>query len=168
MLLRFSKVCDGDRDFLIVRGTGRHVDWPAVAMTMCRRRTGIGAGALLVTQRVGRTGFRFDAYGVDGGARRTDDRAVRSVALALHEDYGVKELILQTPGGRRQTRLDPSPPKVAVARHSMWFWGCPELICTGELRWAESGVRARGALGLGPWGDGRVVDDRRARCSSWD
>jgi len=166
MFLRFSKVCDGDRDFLIVRGTGRDVDWSALATAMCRRRTGIGAGALLVTSRVGRTGFRFDAYGADGGARRTDDRAVRSVALALHEDYGVKELVLQTPGGRRRTRLESSPPKVAVARRSMWFWGNPELICTGELRWADTGARASEARGWVPWGDGRVLDDRRVRQSS--
>ena len=165
MFLPFAKICDGDRDFLIVRGTGRTVDWRALAMTMCRRRTGIGATALLATSRVGRAGFRFEAYGVDGRARRTDAGAARSVALALREDYGVSELLLETPGGRWRARLESCPPKVAVAHHSLWIWGDPRLICTGELRWSPAEVRVRG-IRWDPWGDGRVRDDERVGCSS--
>ncbi|HEU5471244.1 MAG TPA: hypothetical protein VFV67_11370 [Actinophytocola sp.] len=151
MFLSFAKVCDADRDFLIVRGTGRELDWAAVAMRMCRRRTGIGAGALLVTNRVGYTGFRLDAYGVDGRPRRTDDRAVRSAAVVLHEDYGVKELLVETPAGRRWVRLAVDPLKVAVAHRSLWVWGEPELICTGELRWARRAPEGMALPGI-RWG----------------
>jgi len=141
MYLPFAKICDGNRDFVIMNGTGRRVDWRAVAMRMCRRRAGIGASALLVTCRTGRTGFRFDAYGVTGRARPTDDCAARCAALALREDYGVRELLLHTPQGVRQVRLELCPPKVGVAHRSLWTWGDPELICTGEVRWSPANAR---------------------------
>ena len=102
----FTKMHGAGNDFVVV--SGRRDDWPALAVSLCRRRRGVGADGLLVALPSERAEVRMRMFNPDG----TEDECgngLRCLALFAFQRGMVSgtEFQVETLSGVKPARVAP-------------------------------------------------------------
>jgi diaminopimelate epimerase len=139
-MIPFVKAHAYGNDFLLVRAAGAAgADAATLALTMCRRHTGIGADGLILYE-VTDAGATMRLLNADGSPSEVSGNGVRCLgALVARERPGARELVIETDAGpKRLTRIELRGARL-TCRAAM---GAPEDLRVVDLSAAGESVRA--------------------------
>ena len=92
--MRFTKYHGAGNDFLIVEADGGAADWPALALAMCERHTGVGADGLLVVEASDKAAHRMVLFNADGSEAEMSGNGIRCFAKHVIEELGAPRDLL--------------------------------------------------------------------------
>jgi diaminopimelate epimerase len=111
MAVAFEKFHGTGNDFLICESSAPVEDWSAFAREYCDRETGIevgnrrGADGVLVLSLQEGNRVTMELYQPDGGTAAMCGNGARCAAYWSAEQFGVDDLIIDTPAGERRAHV---------------------------------------------------------------
>jgi diaminopimelate epimerase len=106
--MRFVKMHGLGNDYVYVNGLAtRRADWPALAVAVSDRHTGVGADGLIVLLPSRRADFRMRMFNADGSEGEMCGNGIRCLAK-LAWDLRLtrrRDLVFETPAGPIRTRM---------------------------------------------------------------
>lgn len=76
----FTKLHGAGNDFIVVDARDANHDWPALALAICARHTGVGADGLLTVNDSEVAGLRMGLYNADGSEAELSGNGIRCFA----------------------------------------------------------------------------------------
>ena len=119
--MRFTKYHGAGNDFLIVEADGGTADWPALALAMCERHTGVGADGLLVVEASAKAAHRMVLFNADGSEAEMSGNGIRCFAKHVIEELGAPRdmLTIETLAGLHEITPRFENGQVVAARVGM-------------------------------------------------
>ena len=119
--MRFTKYHGAGNDFLIVEADGGTADWPALALAMCERHTGVGADGLLVVEASAKAAHRMVLFNADGSEAEMSGNGIRCFAKHVIEELGAPRdlLTIETLAGIHEITPRLESGRVVAARVGM-------------------------------------------------
>lgn len=111
----FRKVHGAGNDFILITGPAASRDWRELAPDLCRRRTGIGADGLVVSERISPAAYALTCCNADGSVASMCGNALRCAARCAADDYGETRMTFLMCGAEHQARVDGENVSVTVA-----------------------------------------------------
>jgi diaminopimelate epimerase len=96
-------------DFIVVSGIAatQEADWPAMAKTLCARRTGIGADGLVLSTLIDTTSPALEVrcFNADGTVATMCGNALRCAAWCAEKEHAFREMSLLMAGAQHEARV---------------------------------------------------------------